>query len=93
MENTTERLPIGSMPTDFSKLCRDCLKPDSSGAFAYRQAGWKNKTNPKLKKIKVKKCGGNIVYEYGYSSKTFNYCFYHAKLRGLLPWQKGKKNG
>ena len=79
--------PIGTFPGDFASPCLDCIKPDYNNAFTYRESISEVHRDQPLKKMKLE--NGKFIHLY--PSTPGNYCYYHAKCRGLLPYQKGKK--
>ena len=81
------KYPLGTLQTDYSKNCRDCLKKDHTGDWAYRQCYQYSDKSQKKVLMPVKKEGGKIVYEWHYPVETYDYCYYHMKRRGLLSYQ------
>ena len=84
------RLSLGSRREDFGTICKDCL----TGSVGYRQAYFYPDKSEGTIKITRWKCGGGKKVVRVYPTKCFDYCYYHCKKRGLLPYQeKGAKIG
>ena len=73
-ESTTIH-PIGSYPTDFSKLCQDCLKPDEVGNFAHRQVYLGVNKSVKPEMVKTRLPGGTDKEISFYPVKQYKYCY------------------
>ena len=86
----SDKLSIGSRREDFGTICKDCV----TGSIGYRQAYFYPDKKAGLQTITRWKCGGGKEQVDVYLTKCLDYCYYHAKKRGLLPYQKrGAKIG
>lgn len=78
-------LALGSERWHFGAICKDCAE----GMIGYRQAYWRaDKT--KLITFTRWKCGGGSEVVTQHPTIAYDYCYYHCKERGLLPWQQKK---
>jgi len=85
-----DKLALGSRREDFGTVCKDCL----TGSVGYRQAYFYPDKSAGLQTITRWKCGGGTEQVNVYPTECFDYCYFHCKKRGLLPYQwKGAKIG
>lgn len=87
-KESTSVHPIGTYPTDFSKLCLDCLEPDEVGNFAHRQVYLGTNKSAELEMVKTRLPGGTDKEMAFYPIVRYKYCYYHSQKRKLLPYQK-----
>ena len=81
-----EDLALGSERWHFGTICKDCQLP-RNGNVGLRQAYFYPDKSAGLQTITRWKCGGGKEVVHVYPTKCLDYCYYHAKKRGLLPWQ------
>ncbi len=88
MQQLIDNYPIGTLPTDYSSLCLDCLKPDHLGNFAYRQVYLRKVSNSKPAWVPTRLPGGANTLQSVYPTEQYKYCYHHCQQRGLLPFSK-----
>ncbi len=88
MQQLIDNYPIGTLPTDYSSLCQDCLKPDHLGNFAYRQVYLRKSSYYDSVLTKTRLPGGADTLQSVYPTERYKYCYYHCQKRGLLDYQK-----
>ncbi len=91
MQQLIDNYPIGTLPTDYSNLCQDCLKPDHLGNFAYRQVYLRKVSNSKPAWVPTRLPGGAGILQSVYPVEQYKYCYYHCQQRDLLPYQDKRK--
>ena len=83
--------PIGTFKEDFSKCCKDCMERDDVGNFTFIQCYWRVVPDSEPEWIETIE-DGKIRKSFQYPTETYDYCYWHCKERGLLPYQqKGGK--
>lgn len=80
-------LAIGSKRTDFGTICEDCRLP-KNGNVGLRQAAFYTDRSEGCQTITRWMNGGGSKKVNVFPTKCYNYCYYHAKQRGLLPYQQ-----
>lgn len=78
---------IGSKRGDFGTICKDCRSP-YNGDIGLRQAYFHADKSEGLQTITRWMCGGGSKQVDIYPTVCYDYCYYHCKQRGLLPYQQ-----
>lgn len=91
MQTSISELPIGSLNIDYHTNCKDCLRPNGLSDFAFRQAYLIVRRDlPLHEEIYINKEGMKRT-RMVYPVESLDYCYYHAKKRGLLAYQHDKE--
>jgi hypothetical protein len=79
------KLALGSIREDFGTICADCVV-GSVGGMGFRQAYF-HADKTKLETFTRWMSGGGSKVVTQHPLKAYDYCYYHLKERGLLPYQ------
>lgn len=77
---------LGSKREDFGTICKDCRKVED-GNVGLRQAYFYVDKSEGTVEFTRWKCGGGKEVVRQYPTKCYDYCYWHCKERGLLPYQ------